>query len=424
MKQIFALIVLLTLSNYTFSQESDIKSKLKEIQLNAIEKGKLVNYDTESQFKNKVVIIEFWETWCIPCIEGMQHLKKLKDEFSDDLKIICISSDDLDKAHTFIDKNNFQFDFIFDKEKIMQKKFPHSSIPYTIVVDKKGKIQASTHPGYIDHAHINKLLSGKDIDVPNIKNVEFTGTQDENMETPLVSFKLFNYELGQTAKSSSSTIKNKKRIVTGYTANAFMDTVETITEYTASGKNIVQLYQLAYGDLHETRFLYDSNLKYIKSLNPNHRYNIIYKISDIFGDFNTTLLHQLNATLGMETFKTTVDTNVLVLKKMEVNGNSIKMANISTGKWLNTNVSADNSFEVSGNKIDVNTLVKLIAEKTNLLVDSDINGDLSYELKIAMDKSGLNINEWITYFQSEGIYLTKEKRGIEMIKIKKQPIKF
>jgi len=347
MKQIFALIILMTLSNYTFSQESDLKSKIQDIHLRAIEKGKLVNYDTESQIKDKVVIIEFWETWCMPCIEGMQHLKKLKDEFSDDLKIICISSDDLDKAHTFIDKNNFQFDFIFDKEKIMQQKFPHSSIPYTIVVDKKGKIQASTYPGYIDHAQINKLLSGKDIDVPNIKNVEFTSTPDENMETPLVSFKLFNYELGQAAKSSSSTTKNKKRIVTGYTADAFTDTVETIMEYTASGKNIIQLYQLGYGDLHETRFLYDNNLKYIKSVSPNHLYNISYKISDLFGDFNTTLIHQLNATLGMETFKTTIDTNVLVLKKLDLNGNSIKMSNVSTGKWLNTNISADNSFEVS-----------------------------------------------------------------------------
>ena len=191
-------------------------------------------------------------------------------------------------------------------------------------------------------------------------------------------------------------------------------------EYTASGKNIIQLYQLGYGDLHETRFLYDNNLKYIKSVSPNHLYNISYKISDLFGDFNTTLIHQLNATLGMETFKTTIDTNVLVLKKLVLNGNSIKMSNVSTGKWLNTNISADNSFEVNGNQVDANTLVELIAEKTNLLVDSDTKGDLTYELKVAMDKSGLNINEWITYFQSEGIYLTKERRGIEMIKIEKR----
>ncbi len=419
MKQIFALILFLTLSNYTFSQDSEIKSKVQDIQLKAIQNGKLVNYDIGSQLKNQIVIIEFWETWCIPCIEAMQHLKKLKDQFSDDLKIICISSDDFDKARTFIDKNKFQFDFIFDKDKIMQKKFPHEGKPYTIVVDKKGKIQASTLPGYLDSSHINKLLLENNIDVPNIKSTEFSDTEKDDVETPLVSFKLFNYELGQARKSSISTINNKKRIVTGYTPDAFIDTAETITEYTTSHKNILELYQLAYKDISETRFIYDNDLKYIKSITPNHSYNLSYKISSLSGDFHTTLIRQLNAALGLETTKTTIYTNVLVLKKVEINGNSIKTANVKAGKWLDTHISAENLFKVAGNKIDAATLANLISEKTKLLVESDIKGELSYELKIAMDKSSLNINDWINYFQSEGLYLKKERRKVEMIRIKK-----
>lgn len=422
MKQIFALFLLLTLSNYTFSQDSEIASKIQGVHLKAIKNGKLANYDAGSEFKNKIVIIEFWETWCMPCIEAMHHLEKLKEQYADDLKIICISSDNFDQASQFIDKNKFQFDFIFDKDKIMQKKFPHKAIPHTIVVDKKGKIQASTLPGYLDRSHINKLLTGSNIDVPNVKNTEFSNTQNEAFETPLVSFKLFNYELGEGTKSSISTFKNKRRIITGYTVDAFIDTVETITQYSASHKNIIELYQLAYGDIPQTRFLYDNNLKYISSISPNDNYNISYKISNFFGDFNTTLVRQLNATLGLDAFKVTIDTNVLVLKKVEVNGNSIKIANVAAGKWLDSYISAENSFKVNGNQIDVKTLVNLIAEKTKLLVESDVNGALSYELKIAIDKSNLNVNEWINYFQTEGLYLTKERRKIEMIKIKKLPI--
>ncbi len=419
MKQLLTLILLLTLSTCAFSQDSEIKSKIQGINLKAIQKGKLANYDMESQFKNKVVIIEFWETWCGPCIEGMHHLKLLKEKFSDNLKIICISSDDFNKACVFIDKNKFPFDFIFDKEKIMQERFPHTGIPYTIVIDKKGKIQALTHPGYLDYSNINQLLLGNNIDVPNIKGTEFPNTENENIETPLISFKLFNYQLGETRKSSLSTINNKKRIVTGYTANAFIDTVETISEYNVSHINIIELYQLAYKNIPEMRFLYDNDLKYIKSVNPNNIYNLNYKISNLFGDFNTTLVRQLDASLGLETSKVVIDTNVLVLKKVEINGNTIKTADVNSGKWLNTNITSDNLFEVTGNQVDATTVANLISQKTKLFVESDIKGEMGYELKVVMDKPNLNINEWIDYFQKEGLYLTKERRRIEIIKIKR-----
>ena len=86
---------------------------------------------------------------------------------------------------------------------------------------------------------------------------------------------------------------------------------------------------------------------------------------------------------------------------------------------MNTRISNYEFFEVSGNQITLQEIVKLIADKTQKLVDLDIKGDFRYELKIAMDKPTLDIDEWINYFQKEGLYLTKERKKIEFIKIKK-----
>lgn len=131
------------------------------------------------------------------------------------------------------------------------------------------------------------------------------------------------------------------------------------------------------------------------------------------------LISQLNGVLGLETEKILIDTTVLILKKIEINGNSIKLANPQSGKSMNTRISNYEFFEVSGNQITLQEIVKLIADKTQKLVDLDIKGDFSYELKIAMDKPTLDIDEWINYFQKEGLYLTKERKKIEFIKIKK-----
>lgn len=419
MKQLLTIFILLFIGHLTFGQKSEIETKFNDIPLKVVKKGRLVDYDVLNQSKNKIVIIEFWETWCGACIEGMPHLKNLKDKFPNDLIVICISSDGFKKTVDFINKNSYPFDFIFDEQKKVSNIFPHSMKPFSIIIDKNGKVQAETHPSYIDEPQINQMLLGNAIDVPYVKNFNPNDLGNKKAMPSLVSFELLNHELGEKGYSSLTTENIKKRIVTGYAASAFIDTTETITEYITSGKNILQLYQFAYDDIAESRFLFTDNLNYIKSNTPNNLYKLNYTISNLFGDFNTVLIRQLNGVLGLETEKIGIDTTVLILKKVEINGNSIKLANPQNGKSMNTRITNYEFFEVSGNQIDLHELVRLIADKTQKLVELDMKDDLSYELKIAMDKPTFDIDDWINYFQKEGLYLTKERRRIEFIKIKK-----
>lgn len=422
MKQLLTIILLLAFSKLAFSQESEIGTKLKGVSLQAVQGDRLVDYDLLNQSKNKIVLIEFWETWCGACIEGMSHLKNLKDKYPNDLKVICISSDSFKKTADFINKNLYPFDFIFDEQKKVSSIFPHSMKPFSIVIDKKGKIQAKTHPSYINESQINQMLLGYAIDVPSVENFNPNDLGNRNTTPSLISFELLNHKLGEKGYSSLTKSKNKKRIVTGYTASAFIDTTETITEYITSAKNILQLYQFAYGNISESRFIYTDNLNYIKSNAPNNLYKLNYSISNLFGDFNKVLISQLNGVLGLETEKTLIDTTVLILKKVEINDNSIKLANPQKGKYIKTSISNYQFFEVSGNQIELHELVTLISDKTQKIVELDIKEGFSYELNISMNKPTLDIDEWIDYFQKEGLYLTKEKRKIEFIKIKRQPI--
>lgn len=418
MRILYLIILSFTFSNFAFGQDSEIKSKLKGIDVKLIQNNKLANYNLLEKFDDKIVIIEFWETYCAPCIDGMHHLKDLQAKFPNDLKVICVSKLDLGKTMNFINKNSFPFDFVFDENLQLSTAFPHLSIPYTIITDKKGKIQAETHPSFISETQINQLIIGESIDIPTNRKINSHETENNNNKPTLVSFELQNSELGDWPPSYvTTTFLNKKRIVTGYSANAFIDTVETIKRYECKSKNILNLYQLAFGNISELRFIFSNDLSYVKSTSPNHRYNLNFAASNLYGDFNDLFIRQLNGALGLQTEKVEIDTTVLVLKQIEINGKSIKPAN-SDKSGLQTFVTLD-SIKVCGGDVSLDELKTLLEEKTKMPVEIDITHNLNYELNIAIKSKTNGIEEWLTLFEREGLFLVKEKRKIQFVKIKK-----
>lgn len=414
------IILLLAVCQFAFSQTSQIETKLKGIQAKSIQGEKLVEYDMIKHIKNKVVILEFWETWCGPCIQGMPHLKQLKDKFPNDLQIICISSDNFEKTVDFINKNKYPFDYVFDKTEKLSTIFPHSGIPHTILIDKKGKIQAETLPGFLLESDIDQLISGNSIDLPLKKNFNADDLKKVDNKPSLIAFELQNTELGDRRYTSTSIIENKKRIISGYTPNAYIDTVEIIQKMTISGKNILELYQLAYNGLSDLRFMIPKELNYIKSSSPNNLYRLNYAVSDLLGDFHSIMIRQLNAAFGLETEKVLTDTSVLVLKKIEPNGRSITIeSNPSRGKSQESSMLIQ-SFQAKGTSLSLSDIVNLIESKTHLPVEYIETDTKKYNLDISI-KADLktSLDEWLGLFEKEGIFLVKEKKKAGFIRIKK-----
>lgn len=56
------------------------------------------------------------------------------------------------------------------------------------------------------------------------------------------------------------------------------------------------------------------------------------------------------------------------------------------------------------------------------LIETYTKTESGYELKIAMDKSNLTIDEWINYFHSESLYLKKERRVVDLLRYKATPV--
>ena len=101
---------------------------------------KNVNLD---DFKGKLIILNFWATWCAPCKEEMPSLDNLQSSvILDNLKIfpINIGQEDISKSTSFFKELNIKnLDIYIDAPVTLAKKFSLRGVPTTILFNKQGK---------------------------------------------------------------------------------------------------------------------------------------------------------------------------------------------------------------------------------------------------------------------------------------------
>jgi len=94
-------------------------------------------------FKGKLIILNFWATWCAPCKEEMPSLDDLQSNTKlNNLKIfpINIGQEDGSKSESFFKELNIQnLDIYFDAPITLAKKFSLRGVPTTIIFNKEGK---------------------------------------------------------------------------------------------------------------------------------------------------------------------------------------------------------------------------------------------------------------------------------------------
>lgn len=115
---------------------------------------------TLSQFKGKVLVLNFWATWCPPCRAEIPDFVATYNARKDEgLAIIGISVDQIAPAALikFVQANKMTFPVAFSTDKIVDDYRPGEYIPATIVIDKKGNIR-SRHVGAIDQEVLESLF--------------------------------------------------------------------------------------------------------------------------------------------------------------------------------------------------------------------------------------------------------------------------
>lgn len=124
------------------------------VNLEDMEKNGVPNFQAEtltgekielSQFKGKVVIVNFWASWCGPCVEEVPSLIKLVNEFKGDVQLIAISGDSsLDDINIFLKSfpglKAENIKIVYDQDRSKMKMFDISRLPESLVLSKDQKL--------------------------------------------------------------------------------------------------------------------------------------------------------------------------------------------------------------------------------------------------------------------------------------------
>lgn len=123
-----------------------------------------------TDYRGKVVLIDFWATWCPPCRKGIPDLIELKNEYGDQIEVIGISLDAISRGGAtandvvpFMNEFGINYPVVKGNQEVTMQYGGIQSIPTSFVIDRRGFV-ISRYVGLVSHDtyknDIDKALAG------------------------------------------------------------------------------------------------------------------------------------------------------------------------------------------------------------------------------------------------------------------------
>jgi len=120
-------------------------------------------YAKFSELKGKLVILDFWASWCVPCIAAFPKNESLQAKFGDKIQIINVGYQPKDIIKKSFDRmypsGTTGFRWLTD-DKTFVKIFPHTYLPHYVWIDTEGKYRTATEGKHLTEENIAKALKG------------------------------------------------------------------------------------------------------------------------------------------------------------------------------------------------------------------------------------------------------------------------
>jgi uncharacterized protein (TIGR03435 family) len=130
--------------------------------------------------KGKPVVLEFWATWCGPCVDAIPHLNELVDQFaSKGVQFISVTDEDPAAIEKFLKAKPIRGWVGIDRAKTMFKAYGFEGVPDSVLIGADGKIAGIVHPAMLKANHIEDLTAGRPVKMPAIPDLSIARLGDE-----------------------------------------------------------------------------------------------------------------------------------------------------------------------------------------------------------------------------------------------------
>lgn len=267
------LIVCILFINYSYGQNAKIVplkpgDRLPDLPMaQVLLNGKTVKLNSKD-YENKLLIIDFWDTWCSNCIESFPKLDLLQRTYQDKIQIISATYQKEDVIRAFKSKNALAKAFslpIMTNDTLFKSYFPYKSVPHTVWIDK-GEVIAIVGNEYLGKEMIEKVLRGEKINLPikndylsyDFKRASILGNNPSGKGKIWSAITGFNPNVGD--ELVSSTVDS----VTGTVKDVFLN------------REITRLYIGLLLDIKKRDYVLEPDMVIVESNNPE-RYDQNYK---------------------------------------------------------------------------------------------------------------------------------------------------
>ncbi len=213
---------------------------------------------TLADYKGKLIILDFWATWCGACIKAMPRIHELQTVFQNDMVVLPVTDEAYNIIADFLKANSIlnQINTVsIVNDTTLRRYFPHITVPHFIWLSPKGRFLAPTGPDEINAANITAAIAETANGITN--KVDLDGDKplflDNNIELDNNSFYSIFY---------------KGRYIGLPSGNRFRRSGEVLRGRAVTNEEILPLYEAAIDPLFEK-----AGLKYSRKL-------LILKVKD------------------------------------------------------------------------------------------------------------------------------------------------